>query len=164
MAASESGELGYGFEGVFEWAWCLLDDDDDDGQLRLCFESATATVSSGRFSRTRGRSGPISISESESEPGCAPGVADPRIAESRPNPPRRPASRPEEPRVNPQATPLPILSSVRETRAAVRAALGRAAVPRVLQIVDALPLRGIGKPDRAAVAHLLITRPIHTLE
>ena len=42
-----------------------------------------------------------------------------------------------------------------DLRAAVRAALGRAAVPRVLQIVDALPLRGIGKPDRAAVAHLL---------
>jgi o-succinylbenzoate---CoA ligase len=40
-------------------------------------------------------------------------------------------------------------------RAAVRAALGRAAVPRVLQAVDALPLRGIGKPDRAAVARLL---------
>jgi o-succinylbenzoate---CoA ligase len=37
----------------------------------------------------------------------------------------------------------------------VRAVLGRAAVPRVLRTVDALPLRGIGKPDRAAVARLL---------
>ncbi|MDT7581955.1 MAG: o-succinylbenzoate---CoA ligase, partial [Pseudonocardiales bacterium] len=40
-------------------------------------------------------------------------------------------------------------------RAAVREALGRAAVPRVLQAVDALPLRGIGKPDRTAVARAL---------
>ena len=40
-------------------------------------------------------------------------------------------------------------------RAAVREALGRAAVPRVLRTVDVLPLRGIGKPDRAAVAALL---------
>jgi O-succinylbenzoic acid--CoA ligase len=40
-------------------------------------------------------------------------------------------------------------------RAAVREALGRAAVPRVLRVVDALPLRGIGKPDRNAVVHLL---------
>ena len=40
-------------------------------------------------------------------------------------------------------------------RAAVREALGRAAVPRVLQAVDAVPLRGIGKPDRIAVARLL---------
>ena len=40
-------------------------------------------------------------------------------------------------------------------RAAVRAALGRAAVPRVLRTVDALPLHGIGKPDRRAVARLL---------
>lgn len=39
--------------------------------------------------------------------------------------------------------------------AAVRAALGRAAVPRVLQVVDGLPLRGIGKPDRPAVIRLL---------
>jgi hypothetical protein len=29
-------------------------------------------------------------------------------------------------------------------------------VPRVLRTVDALPLRGIGKPDRAAVARLLV--------
>ena len=39
-----------------------------------------------------------------------------------------------------------------DLRAAVRAALGRAAVPRVLHVVDAVPVRGIGKPDRAAVA------------
>ena len=44
-------------------------------------------------------------------------------------------------------------------RAAVRAALGRTAVPRVLRAVDALPLRGIGKPDRAAVARLLAATP-----
>ena len=40
-------------------------------------------------------------------------------------------------------------------RGAVRDALGRAAVPGVLRTVDALPLRGIGKPDRAAVTRLL---------
>jgi O-succinylbenzoic acid--CoA ligase len=45
-------------------------------------------------------------------------------------------------------------------RAAVRGELGRAAVPRVLRTVDALPLRGIGKPDRAAVARLLAA--LHT--
>jgi o-succinylbenzoate---CoA ligase len=42
-------------------------------------------------------------------------------------------------------------------RAAVRAELGRAAVPRRLLDVPALPLRGVGKPDRTAVA-LLFTR------
>jgi o-succinylbenzoate---CoA ligase len=46
-----------------------------------------------------------------------------------------------------------------DLRVAVRTTLGRAAVPRVLQVVDAVPLRGIGKPDRAAVAELLTTRP-----
>ncbi|GAA4557405.1 o-succinylbenzoate--CoA ligase [Pseudonocardia xishanensis] len=40
-------------------------------------------------------------------------------------------------------------------RAAVRAAEGRAAVPRRMQLVAELPLRGVGKPDRAAVAALL---------
>lgn len=40
-------------------------------------------------------------------------------------------------------------------RDAVRAELGRAAVPRAVRVVDALPLRGIGKPDRGAVAALL---------
>ncbi|WP_214407050.1 o-succinylbenzoate--CoA ligase [Pseudonocardia lacus] len=40
-------------------------------------------------------------------------------------------------------------------RDAVRAELGRAAVPRVLRVVPDLPLRGIGKPDRAAVTALL---------
>jgi o-succinylbenzoate---CoA ligase len=44
-------------------------------------------------------------------------------------------------------------------RAAVRDALGRAAVPRVLRAVDALPLRGIGKPDRDAVSRLLADSP-----
>jgi o-succinylbenzoate---CoA ligase len=38
---------------------------------------------------------------------------------------------------------------------AVRIALGRAAVPRQLVAVPELPLRGIGKPDRAAVARLV---------
>ncbi len=40
-------------------------------------------------------------------------------------------------------------------RAAVRAELGRSAVPRLLTAVEALPLRGVGKPDRLAVARLL---------
>lgn len=40
-------------------------------------------------------------------------------------------------------------------RAAVRTALGRAAVPRILRAVPRIPLRGIGKPDRAATAQLL---------
>jgi o-succinylbenzoate---CoA ligase len=40
-------------------------------------------------------------------------------------------------------------------RAAVRAELGRAAVPRALRVVDEIPVRGIGKPDRPAVATLL---------
>jgi o-succinylbenzoate---CoA ligase len=37
-------------------------------------------------------------------------------------------------------------------RAAVRGELGRAAVPRVVHALPAVPLRGIGKPDRRAVA------------
>jgi O-succinylbenzoic acid--CoA ligase len=40
-------------------------------------------------------------------------------------------------------------------RTAVRAELGRAAVPRRLVDVDHIPLRGIGKPDRAAVERLV---------
>ncbi|MBW0103394.1 AMP-binding protein [Pseudonocardia sp. KRD-291] len=40
-------------------------------------------------------------------------------------------------------------------RAAVRAAEGRAAVPRLLARVRAIPERGIGKPDRATVARAL---------
>ncbi|MFL6140771.1 MAG: o-succinylbenzoate--CoA ligase [Labedaea sp.] len=40
-------------------------------------------------------------------------------------------------------------------RAAVRAELGAPAVPAVLRVVDALPLRGPGKVDRAAVAATL---------
>jgi O-succinylbenzoic acid--CoA ligase len=39
--------------------------------------------------------------------------------------------------------------------AAVRAALGSPAVPRRIRVLDALPLRGVGKPDRAAVTRLL---------
>jgi O-succinylbenzoic acid--CoA ligase len=39
-------------------------------------------------------------------------------------------------------------------RAAARAAHGPAAVPRALVLVDGLPLRGPGKPDRAAVRDL----------
>jgi O-succinylbenzoic acid--CoA ligase len=42
-------------------------------------------------------------------------------------------------------------------REAVRAALGRAAVPRRVVAVAEIPLRGIGKPDRAAVARLVST-------
>jgi len=40
-------------------------------------------------------------------------------------------------------------------RAAVRAVEGRAAVPRRMRLIPELPLRGVGKPDRAAVAVLL---------
>lgn len=40
-------------------------------------------------------------------------------------------------------------------RAAVRAELGRAAVPRRIVAVAEIPLRGIGKPDRTAVARLV---------
>lgn len=43
---------------------------------------------------------------------------------------------------------------VGELQAAVRTALGRAAVPRRIRMVSELPLRGVGKPDRAAVARL----------
>ena len=50
------------------------------------------------------------------------------------------------------ATPEPDAESLRE---AVRAALGRAAVPRRVVAVAEIPLRGIGKPDRAAVARLV---------
>ena len=51
--------------------------------------------------------------------------------------------------------PLPDLASV---RAAVSGVLGAAAAPRRLVVVDAVPLRGIGKPDRAA-AQLLACPP-----
>ncbi|TDQ58511.1 O-succinylbenzoic acid--CoA ligase [Actinomycetospora succinea] len=43
-------------------------------------------------------------------------------------------------------------------RAAVAPGLGRAA-PRAVTVLDALPLRGIGKPDRAAVRALLADGP-----
>jgi O-succinylbenzoic acid--CoA ligase len=38
---------------------------------------------------------------------------------------------------------------------AVRAELGSPAVPRRVRVLEALPLRGVGKPDRAEVARLL---------
>jgi O-succinylbenzoic acid--CoA ligase len=61
--------------------------------------------------------------------------------------------------VDPAPGPLdPALAE--RLRAAVRAELGRAAVPRILRTVAAIPLRGIGKPDRAATAQIL-TRPHH---
>lgn len=44
-------------------------------------------------------------------------------------------------------------------RHAVRDALGRAAVPRRLLDLPALPLRGIGKPDRRAVTRLFTATP-----
>jgi O-succinylbenzoic acid--CoA ligase len=46
-------------------------------------------------------------------------------------------------------------------RDAVRAAEGRAAVPRRFLFLDELPVRGIGKPDRRAVAALLALTPVH---
>jgi len=60
----------------------------------------------------------------------------------------------------PSAAPGAAASGLRPPHAeslqeAVRAALGRAAVPRLLVAVPELPLRGIGKPDRAAVARLV---------
>ena len=44
-------------------------------------------------------------------------------------------------------------------RHAVRDTLGRAAVPRRLLDLPALPLRGIGKPDRRAVTRLFTATP-----
>jgi O-succinylbenzoic acid--CoA ligase len=40
---------------------------------------------------------------------------------------------------------------VEELRTAVRVALGPASVPKLIRLVDALPLHGVGKVDRAAV-------------
>jgi O-succinylbenzoic acid--CoA ligase len=48
-----------------------------------------------------------------------------------------------------------------QLRAAVRAQLGRAAVPRVLLALPEIPLRGIGKPDRALVAKILAAHHSH---
>jgi O-succinylbenzoic acid--CoA ligase len=48
-------------------------------------------------------------------------------------------------------------------RAAVRTELGRAAVPRRIVAVAEIPLRGIGKPDRAAVARLVAEARTTTL-
>ena len=47
--------------------------------------------------------------------------------------------------------PAPALADVRDL---VAAELGPAAAPRQLLVLDALPLVGVGKPDRAAVARL----------
>ena len=44
---------------------------------------------------------------------------------------------------------------VEALRAAVREAEGRAAVPRRVRLLPELPLRGVGKPDRAAITALL---------
>jgi O-succinylbenzoic acid--CoA ligase len=60
--------------------------------------------------------------------------------------------------LDPAAGPGPLAPGRAEAlRAAVRAELGRSAVPRVLVAVPEIPLRGIGKPDRAAVAAVLAT-------
>ncbi len=50
----------------------------------------------------------------------------------------------------------PTLSAVRD---ALREALPAHALPRRLAVVDALPLRGPGKPDRAALRALLAGAP-----
>jgi len=44
-------------------------------------------------------------------------------------------------------------------RTSVRDELGRAAVPRRFRAVAEIPLRGVGKPDRAAVARLMSAEP-----
>ena len=49
----------------------------------------------------------------------------------------------------------PSLDGAAGLNSAIRAELGPASVPRLLHQLPELPLRGIGKPDRAAVAKLL---------
>jgi O-succinylbenzoic acid--CoA ligase len=49
--------------------------------------------------------------------------------------------------------PAPALADV---RGRVAAELGPYAAPRQLLVLDALPLVGVGKPDRAAVARLAL--------
>ncbi len=44
-------------------------------------------------------------------------------------------------------------------RAVVRATLGRAAVPRTVLVVEAVPLTGVGKPDRDAAARMVLAAP-----
>ncbi|AGP52356.1 hypothetical protein M271_03630 [Streptomyces rapamycinicus NRRL 5491] len=39
-------------------------------------------------------------------------------------------------------------------KGAVRERLGRAAAPKAIRVVEALPLRGVGKPDRPGVRRL----------
>jgi O-succinylbenzoic acid--CoA ligase len=46
----------------------------------------------------------------------------------------------------------------RALRAAARRLLTGAQVPKEIVLVDALPLRGVGKPDRRAVRRLLTAR------
>jgi o-succinylbenzoate---CoA ligase len=48
--------------------------------------------------------------------------------------------------------------SIEPLRDAVRAELGRAAVPRLVVTVAEIPVRGIGKPDRRAVAELVTSQ------
>jgi O-succinylbenzoic acid--CoA ligase len=45
-----------------------------------------------------------------------------------------------------------------DVRAAVARSLGHAAAPRAVVVVESLPLRGPGKPDRGAVARLAADR------
>ncbi|WP_460446686.1 o-succinylbenzoate--CoA ligase [Angustibacter aerolatus] len=58
--------------------------------------------------------------------------------------------------VVPSSSGPPALDVVRD---AVRERLGPHAAPRALLVVDALPSRGIGKPDRAAATALAASRP-----
>ncbi|MFE2184789.1 o-succinylbenzoate--CoA ligase [Streptomyces sp. NPDC059455] len=45
-------------------------------------------------------------------------------------------------------------TAVGALKGAVRERLGRAAAPKAIRVVEALPLRGVGKPDRSAVRRL----------
>jgi O-succinylbenzoic acid--CoA ligase len=54
----------------------------------------------------------------------------------------------------------PAAARLDRLRGAVRDELGRAAVPRLLRTVPEIPLRGVGKPDRRAVAALLAVEQV----
>ncbi|HEY2204980.1 MAG TPA: o-succinylbenzoate--CoA ligase [Pseudonocardia sp.] len=54
-----------------------------------------------------------------------------------------------------RSNPAPGGTDERVLREAVRAALGTPATPRTIRTLPELPLRGVGKPDRAEVARLL---------
>jgi O-succinylbenzoic acid--CoA ligase len=54
----------------------------------------------------------------------------------------------------------PAAARLDRLRDAVRDELGRAAVPRLLRTVAEIPLRGVGKPDRRAVAALLAVEQV----